>query len=168
MPLERTDVPTRTHRYELTVRWTGAGRDGTASYRSYARDHEVTAPGRPPIAASSDPTFRGDPVRWNPEQLLVASLSQCHLLWYLHLCAISGVVVVGYRDEPVGVMEESADGGGHFREVVLRPHVEVTEERMTLRARELHREANARCFVASSVAFPVRHEPVIAVAGAAA
>jgi organic hydroperoxide reductase OsmC/OhrA len=98
-------VSGRTHRYELTLEWTGNRGEGTASYRAYARDHEVTADGRPPIPASSDPAFRGDPARWNPEQLLVAALSECHLLWYLHLCSVSDVVVVAYEDQPHGVIQ---------------------------------------------------------------
>lgn len=154
----------RTHRYELTVTWTGARGEGTSSYRSYSRDHEVTADGRPPIEGSSDPTFRGDPRRWNPEQLLVAALSQCHLLWYLHLCAVAGVVVTGYVDRPIGAMQESADGGGRFVDVVLRPEVTVAAAEMTEQALALHAEAHQRCFVANSVNFPVRHEPAVSVA----
>jgi organic hydroperoxide reductase OsmC/OhrA len=102
----------KTHCYEVTISWTGNRGEGTASYRAYARDHEVTADGRPAIPGSSDPAFRGDPARWNPEQLLVASLSQCHMLAYLHQCAVSGVVVVAYEDNPDGLMTETEDGGG--------------------------------------------------------
>jgi organic hydroperoxide reductase OsmC/OhrA len=151
----------KTHRYEVTVVWTGNQGEGTASYRAYARDHEVTTDGRPSIPGSSDPTFRGDPGRWNPEQLLVASLSQCHLLSYLHLCAISGVVVVAYEDHPDGVMIETENGGGRFTEVTLRPVVTVAEASMTGTALELHGRAHELCFIASSVNFPVRHEPEI-------
>jgi organic hydroperoxide reductase OsmC/OhrA len=151
----------RAHRYEATVVWTGNRGEGTTSYRAYARDHEVTADGRPAIAGSSDPVFRGDPERWNPEQLLVASLSQCHLLEYLHLCAVSGVVVVAYEDHPEGVMKETEDGGGHFTEVTLRPVVTVADASMTDAARELHARAHELCFIANSVNFPVRHEPEI-------
>lgn len=154
-------MPQKKHRYELTVVWTGNLGEGTANYRAYARDHEVTAEGRPAIAGSSDPTFRGDPMRWNPEQLLVASLSQCHLLWYLHLCAVSGVVVMAYEDHPQGVMTQTGDGGGRFTEVVLRPAVTVADESMTATARELHDRAHELCFIANSVNFPVHHRPEI-------
>ena len=153
----------RSHRYEATVTWTGDRGEGTADYRAYARDHEITADGRPPIAGSSDPTFRGDASRWNPEQLLVVSLSQCHLLWYLHLCAVSDVVMVAYEDHPDGVMEETEDGGGRFTEVTLRPVVTVADASMTDRAGELHARAHELCFISSSVNFPVRHEPEIRV-----
>ena len=149
------------HRYEVAVVWTGNRGEGTASYRAYARDHEVTADHRPVIAGSSDPAFRGDPARWNPEQLLVASLSQCHLLSYLHLCAVSGVVVVAYEDHPEGVMTETEGGGGRFTEVTLRPVVTVADESMTATADALHDRAHELCFIASSVGFPVRHEPKI-------
>ena len=151
----------RTHRYELALVWTGNRGEGTASYRAYSRDHEVTADGRPAIPGSSDPAFRGDPARWNPEQLLVASLSECHLLEYLHLCSVSGVVVVAYEDNPDGVMTETEDGGGRFTEVTLRPLVTVADASMTDAALDLHGRAHELCFIASSVGFPVRHEPEI-------
>jgi len=156
--------PAKTHSYEVAVSWTGNTGEGTADYRAYSRDHEVTAEGRPAIAGSSDPTFRGDAARWNPEQLLVAALSQCHLLWYLHLCAVSEVIVVAYEDHAVGEMAQDEDGGGRFTEVTLRPVVTVADEPMTATALELHPRAHELCFVASSVNFPVRHEPRIEVA----
>ena len=152
-------MPPREHRYEVAVVWTPNAGEDTSTYRSYARDHEVSADGRPTIAGSSDPPFRGDATRWSPEQLLVASLSQCHLLWYLHLCAVSSVVVVAYEDHPHGVMEQDASGGGRFTEVVLRPAVTVADESMVERALELHPSAHEHCFIANSVNFPVRHEP---------
>ncbi len=155
----------RTHSYDVTVTWTGNHGQGTSGYRDYSRDHEVTADGRAPVAASSDPAFRGDPARWNPELELTAALAQCHMLWYLHLCAVAGVVVTGYADDAHGTMAETADGGGHFTEVVLRPRVTVADATMIEKAASLHREANARCFIANSVNFTLRHEPVIAAEG---
>jgi organic hydroperoxide reductase OsmC/OhrA len=149
----------RTHKYETRCVWTGDLGRGTADYRSYARTYDTSAPGRPAIQGSSDPAFRGDDDRWNPEQLLVAALSQCHMLSYLHRCALSGVVVTGYDDAAEGVMAETDDGGGHFEEVVLRPLVTVSEPGMIKRAQALHHEAAALCFIAASVNFPVRHEP---------
>lgn len=110
------------------------------------------------LPASSDPAFRGDPSRWNPELLLVAALSDCHLLSYLHVCAVHGVVVTGYRDEACGVMEQTGDGG-RFAEVVLRPVVTVVDPSMIETANALHHEAHENCFIASSVNFPVRTEP---------
>ncbi len=154
----------RRHTYETETTWTGDRGEGTASFRAYDRLFDTSAPGRPPIAGSSDPSFRGNPERWNPELLLVAALSQCHLLWFLHRCAVSDVVVTGYRDRAVGVMVEDADGGGRFAEVVLRPEVTVAGAASDERIEALHREANALCFIAASVNFPVRHEPVTVVA----
>lgn len=148
----------RTHTYDTVVRWTGNLGPGTTDYRAYRRDHDVVADGRPPIAASSDPAFRGDPTRWNPELALVGALSQCHMLWYLHLCATGGVVVTDYVDRAVGTMLETADGG-HFTEVVLRPEVTVADASMLPAAESLHADAHRACFVAASVNFPVRHEP---------
>ena len=152
----------RLHTYNTVVTWTGDRGTGTSGYRDYARDHEVAADGRAPIAGSSDPAFRGDPSRWNPEQLLVASLSQCHMLWYLHLCADAGVVVTGYVDRASGTMGESVDGG-QFTEVVLRPEVTVASSDMVEAAGRLHADAHRACFIANSVNFPVRHEPSVSV-----
>lgn len=151
------------HSYHVRTTWTGNRGAGTAGYRGYDRDHEVTAgaPGPQPIAGSSDPGFRGDPARWNPEQLLTASLSQCHMLWYLHLCAVAGVVVTAYTDQAQGVMLEAADGGGRFTEAVLRPQVTVSSPDMIEKAVSLHEQASQKCFIANSVNFPVRHEPVV-------
>lgn len=151
----------RAHGYRVLVTWTGNRGSGTSGYQAYGRDHEVSADGRPVIAASSDPAFRGDPARWNPELELVAALSQCHMLWFLHLCAVGGVVVTSYTDDAEGTMTETADGGGYFTEVVLRPRVGVASAEMTEAAESLHKEAHAKCFIARSVNFPVRHEPVI-------
>lgn len=147
------------HSYRVEVRWTGNRGVGTADYRAYGRTHEVRASGRPPIPGSSDPAFRGEADRWNPEQLLVAALSQCHLLWYLHLAAEAGVVVTGYADDATGTMVTDGSGGGRFTEVVLRPRVEVADPAMVDAAAGLHERAHTLCFIASSVAFPVRHEP---------
>jgi organic hydroperoxide reductase OsmC/OhrA len=154
----------RTHSYELTVTWTGNRGTGTSGYREYGRGHEVSAPGLPTLPGSSDPVFRGEPDRWNPEQLLVASLAQCHMLVYLHMCVNAGVVVVGYTGTAAGQMVETPDGGGHFTEVVLRPEVTVADADMVERATEAHDAAHRLCFIANSVNFPVRHEPVILVA----
>jgi organic hydroperoxide reductase OsmC/OhrA len=150
-----------THHYEITVEWTSNRGEGTVGYRAYARDHEVTADRRPAIAGSSDRAFRGSPERWDPERLLVAALSQCHMLSYLHLCAEAGVVVVRYTDRAEGTMRQTPDGGGHFIEVMLRPLVTVSEKSMVSAARELHGRAYELCFIASSVNFPVRHDPSV-------
>ena len=143
----------------MHLHWTGNQGEGTANYRAYSRDHEVHVPGKPMIPASSDPSFRGDPTRYNPEELLVASLSGCHMLWYLHLCSVNGIVVAGYEDHSIGSMIEATDGSGQFEYVVLRPKVHITDPSRIEDARKLHGEASKMCFIARSVNFPVRHEP---------
>jgi organic hydroperoxide reductase OsmC/OhrA len=152
------------HNYEVSVTWTGNRGTGTSGYREYGREHDVAADGPPPISGSSDPVFRGDPTRWNAEQLLVAALAQCHMLSYLHVCAAAGVVVVRYADRARGTMITEGDGG-RFREVVLAPAVTVTEPGMVAAAVRLHEDAHRVCFIAGSVNFPVRHEPQVAVEG---
>ena len=149
------------HTYEVTVTWTGNRGTGTSGYRDFGRAHDITADGRPVIAASSDPAFRGDPSRWNPEQLLVAALSDCHMLWYLHLCATAGVTVESYVDSAVGAMVEEKSGTGQFTEVVLRPTVKVADPGTVDKALALHEKAHEMCFIARSVNFPVRHEPSV-------
>jgi organic hydroperoxide reductase OsmC/OhrA len=149
------------HCYTAVVEWTGNTGSGTSGYRAYSRRHEISAPGlpKPTIPGSSDPGFRGDATHWNPEELLVASISACHQLWYLHLCAAAGLVITSYVDRAEGVMVEEADGSGHFRRVVLRPVVTFAPGSDLERARELHHEAHRFCFIANSVNFPVEHEP---------
>jgi organic hydroperoxide reductase OsmC/OhrA len=156
---------TKTHHYTVTVQWTGNTGTGTSSYRSYGRQHEITGEsGKPPIPGSSDPAFRGDPARWNPEELLVAALSACHQLAYLHLCAVAGIVVVAYEDHAEGVMQETEDGSGSFQRVILHPQVTVAPGSDKAKAHELHEAAHAVCFIARSVNFPVLHEAQIIVA----
>ena len=130
----------------------------------YERNHEIKVEGRPVISGSSDPAFRGDRSRYNPEELLVASLSACHMLWYLHLCARAGVVVTAYLDKATGTMVETGGEGGHFSEVVLRPSVIIGENGDERLARNLHGKAHKLCFIANSVNFPVRCEPKVEVA----
>ena len=146
------------HDYKLTVKWTGNSGTGTSDYKSYQRSHIISVENKPDIAGSADPTFRGDKTRHNPEELLVASLSSCHLLWYLHLCAEAGVVVTDYVDNAIGIMAQTPDGGGHFTEVTLNPTVTVTEISMIEKANELHKKASELCFIANSVNFPVHHK----------
>lgn len=150
-----------THQYDVDVAWTGNRGTGTSAYRAYSRDHVVTADGRPALLGSSEPDFRGDPTRWNPELLLVASLAQCHMLWYLHLASTAGVVVVDYVDSAHGVMVVEPNGSGRFESVTLRPTVTITAAERIETAKALHEDASARCFIARSVNFPVHHEPVI-------
>ena len=151
------------HRYAVEVKWTGNLGQGTSSYRAYSRDHEISAAGKAAIASSSDPAFGGDPARYNPEDLLVGSLSACHMLWYLHLCAEAKIVVLEYLDQASGVMVVAPDGRGRFKEVVLRPQVGIEAGGDVGLAESLHERAHHLCFIANSVSFPVRCEPRIRV-----
>ena len=148
------------HTYTLTTKWTGNTGTGTSAYKAYERAHTIEKENKPDILLSSDPAFRGDTTRYNPEELLLASLSSCHMLWYLHLCSEAGIVVVDYVDHATGIMEETADGGGRFVEVALHPVVTVSDASMIEKANALHHKANELCFIANSVNFPVKHEPV--------
>ena len=155
----------KTHTYPIRMRWTGNTGQGTREYRGYERAHEYSVDGKPPIPGSSDPAFRGDRTRYNPEELLVMSLSSCHMLWYLHLCAESHVEVVDYVDDAVGSMIETETTGGHFVEVVLRPTVTLAAGSDAALAESIHDRAHHLCFVANSVNFPVRCEPRTQLAG---
>ncbi|HEY6330079.1 MAG TPA: OsmC family protein [Blastocatellia bacterium] len=155
----------KTHRYGIVVKWTGNTGTGTSGYRNYSRAHEILGEAdKPLIPGSSDPAFRRDPARWNPEELLVAALSACHKLWYLHSCADAGIVVVDYIDHAEGFMEETPDGSGSFKRVVLRPVVTLAAGSDVIRARELHHTAHEKCFIANSVNFQVDNEAQVAVA----
>ena len=153
-----------THTYAAKVTWTGNQGEGTAAYRSYTRDYDIACAGRPAIRGSADPAYLGDAGRHNPEDLLVGSLSACHMLWYLHLCASNGVVVTAYEDAAEGVMRTRSDGAGEFTRVTLRPRVTVTAGSDPETAARLHAKAGAMCFIARSVNFPVDHEPEIVAA----
>jgi organic hydroperoxide reductase OsmC/OhrA len=148
------------HSYEVSVEWQGNRGTGTSDYKSYGREVLVTAAGKPEIAGSADRAFRGNVERWNPEDMLLAALSQCHLLSYLHVAATHGIVVTAYTDAASGVMEQTADGGGHFVSATLHPVVTISAGDPEL-ARQLHAEASAKCFIAASVNFLVLHEPTI-------
>ncbi len=150
----------REHRYSASVQWTGNLGTGTSAYTAYARDHVVRFPGKREIEGSSDPAFRGDPARCNPEEMLVASLSACHMLWYLHLAAEAGLVVTAYEDNATGVMEEGGGRPGRFTSVVLHPTVAIAGPCDRAAAAALHDRAHEFCFIANSVNFPVTVEPV--------
>ncbi|WP_091533306.1 OsmC family protein [Microlunatus soli] len=154
------------HHYAARIRWTGNLGSGTSGYRDYSRDHEITMATKPDqmLAGSADKSFRGDPGRFNPEELLLAALSQCHLLSYLHACVLAGVRVVDYIDDATGTMVTEADGSGHFTEVVLKPQVVIADGSDLQAAEAAHQVAHRMCFIANSVNFPVRHQPRITVA----
>jgi len=153
---------TGAHSYALTTTWTGNRGSGTSGYRDYARDVTIEVAGKPALLASADRPFRGDPERWNPEDLLLAALSECHLLSYLHACVVRGVVVTSYVDEAVGTMRQEGNGG-RFESVTLRPRVTVADAAMIDDAIAAHHDAHEWCFIANSVNFPVGHEPVVQV-----
>jgi len=150
------------HQYRVDVEWTGNRGTGTDGYRNYGREHVIRVGGKPDIAGSSDPAFRGDAARHNPEDMLVASLSTCHMLAYLHVAAMAGVVVTAYVDVAEGSMLTDGNGG-HFTEVVLRPVVTITAASDPAKAAAAHEDAHHACFIAASVNFPVRCEAQIVV-----
>jgi len=151
-------IAKKSHAYRTSLHWNAHDGEGTTNYRSYRRDFTLSSGSKVPIAGSSDPAFRGDASRYNPEELLVASLSSCHMLWYLHLCSINGIVVTEYRDDASGDMRENGDGSGEFVKVVLRPVVTLREGSDEAKARDLHHKAHELCFIARSVKFPVEVE----------
>jgi organic hydroperoxide reductase OsmC/OhrA len=154
-------MPEKHHNYAVTITWTGNLGPGTTAYSAFSRAHTIEAPEKPTILGSSDPAFRGDKSRWNPEELLLASLSTCHQLWYLHLCAEAGIIVTAYHDHAEGIMHEEANGAGQFTAVTLRPHVTITAASDAAKARDLHHKAHEMCFIARSVNFSVHTEPKI-------
>jgi organic hydroperoxide reductase OsmC/OhrA len=155
----------KTHTYDVALTWTGNTGSGTSAYGAFERSVDASAGGKPVIPGSADPAYRGARDRWNPEELLVVSLSQCHMLWYLVLCAKEGIVVTDYVDHASGTALEDADGGGHIEEVTLRPQVTIATPDGSERATALHKRAHDLCLVARSVNFPVRADPTVVIAG---
>lgn len=149
----------REHHYDATVSWTGAAAGAPRTYASYSRDHTIVVEGKPDLPGSADPVFRGEASRYNPEELLLAALSACHLLSYLALCEREGIAVVAYVDRASATMQENA-GAGRFTQALLRPEVTIDDERVE-RATALHELAHEQCFIANSVNFPVRHDPTV-------
>ncbi|MEO8907737.1 MAG: OsmC family protein [Microbacteriaceae bacterium] len=147
------------HHYAVAVQWTGNRGTGTSGYREYGRDHTLSAQGKADIQGSSDRTFFGDADRWNPEELLLAALSQCHMLSYLHVAVKHGVRVLAYSDAATGTMQQDGSDGGHFTSAVLRPRVTIADPGQNELAQSLHAEAAKKCFIAASVNFPVTHDP---------
>lgn len=151
-----------THEYRIGMEWVGNRGSGTSGYRDYGRELLVRADAKPPLEGSADPTFHGDRDRWNPEELLLAALAQCHMLSYLHMAVRAGVVVTAYEDAALGTMKQEGIGG-RFIDAVLRPRVTVADASMEAAAMAAHADAREACFIANSVNFPVRHEPTILV-----
>ncbi|MBV6645141.1 MAG: OsmC family protein [Cyclobacteriaceae bacterium] len=149
------------HSYHSLLKWTGNTGEDTSNYQSYDRSYVVSIDGKPDLYGSSDPAFNGDPKKYNPEDLLLVSLSACHMLWYLHLCSDHGIVVTDYRDQAQGTMELDKDGSGKFTEVVLHPSVKVMKPENIIIAEQLHGEASKKCFIANSCNFPILHQPEV-------
>lgn len=147
----------RQHNYRLSLTWKGNNGTGTSAYHAYSRDYSIEIAHKETLNGSSDPTFRGDKTRYNPEDMLVAALSSCHMLSYLHVCTLAGVIVVDYADQATGMMETTSDGAGRFIEVTLNPLVTVADASMIEGANKLHKKASELCFIANSVNFPVKH-----------
>lgn len=150
------------HAYQITTEWTGNEGTGTTTYRSYSRNHTISSTGNTQqILGSSDPAFLGDPTRFNPEELFLASVSSCHMLWYLHLCASNGIIVHSYLDQANGTMIEGQDGGGKFDSITLQPEITIGDKDQVALATQLHEQANQLCFIANSLNFKVEHQPTI-------
>lgn len=147
------------HQYKATVEWTGNLGSGTDHYKNYERSHQISIKDKVIIQGSSDPAFRGDPNKHNPEDLLLASLSSCHMLWYLHFCSVNNIIVESYIDHATGTMMEEESGKGFFKEVILSPSIRVQRPEMIAKAIALHKKANEYCFIANSMNFPVLHQP---------
>ena len=154
------------HYYKIKVEWTGNEGQGTTNYKTYNRNHIISGALKGmQIPGSSDPAFSGDKARYNPEDLMVSSISACHMLWYLHLCSENNIVVTHYVDDARGTMEMFPNGAGKFKEVTLYPTVTITDSSMIETAEQLHQKANEMCFIANSCNFKIGHRAKIIVQG---
>jgi organic hydroperoxide reductase OsmC/OhrA len=147
------------HNYKITTEWTGNTGEGTKNVRTYDRSHTVTIQGKPALYLTTDNPHVGDKSKLNPEDLLVSAISSCHMLSYLYLCSMEGIIIMAYTDHATGIMIENASGGGSFKEVVLNPIFHLADERMAERAIELHHKAHEICYIANSVNFEVKCNP---------
>ncbi len=149
----------REHQYKTNLVWVGNKGSGTMDYRSYDRNFVVAFAGKKDLEGSSDSVFLGDKTKYNPEDLLLASVSSCHMLWFLHLCSENGIVVIEYKDNAIGTMTENADGSGQFKAIVLYPDVLISSSAQIEKANSLHQEVSKMCFIANSLNFMVKHMP---------
>ncbi len=147
------------HYYNLIITWTGNTGQGTKTYKGYERDHTIEVIGKPLIPGTSEVSYAGNQTRYNPEELLVASLSACHMLWYLHLCSVNKIIVTTYIDKATGTMQTEVNGSGRFVEVILQPEITIEGTADDELLHKLQHEANAFCFIANSCNFPVKHQP---------
>lgn len=152
------------HRYLARLVWEGNRGEGTWAYDGYDRQYRILIAQKPDITGSADPHFRGDAARHNPEDLFLASVSACHMLTYLALCARQGVRVLAYDDSAVATLRLDTSGGGCFDEIELRPTVTVASARDIEPAERLHRDAHQQCFIATSCRVPIRHRVSVRVA----
>lgn len=151
----------KNHNYTINLEWLGNEGFGTRDYKSYNRNHKIEIDKKyDAIMGSSDPSFRGDPQRYNPEELFLSSIAACHMFWYLHLCSVHNIVVEEYMNLATGTMEESENGSGRFVEVLLNPRVQITDPSMITMASSLHEEAKKMCFIANSCNFVINHHPI--------
>ena len=156
---------TQEHRYQTLLSWTGNKGTGTSNYKAYDRNYDIILEGKSTLPGSSDPAFRGDPTRHNPEDLLLASISSCHMLWFLHLCSVNKIAVTKYDDPATAIMTMNPDGSGQFISAALNPTVTIAQGCDLEKANALHHEANKLCFIARSVNFPIEHKPTTAIEG---
>ena len=154
----------KTHEYTATIRWTGNTGDGTSSYKSYSRNWQLVTAGKAPVSCSNDPVLGGDPEKHNPEDMLIAAVSSCHMLWYLHLCALAGVNVISYEDAPLAIGELESSGAGRFKSITLHPNITISAKSDHQKAMALHAQVHQYCFIARSINFPVEIEPEISCA----
>lgn len=152
------------HTYTTHIEWTGNTGQGTKTYKGYDRTWNVAVPGKPVIPCSNDPLLGGDPTLMNPEDLLLSSLSACHMLWYLHLASQSGLIVSSYTDTPEGHAEVAPTGAGRFLSATLHPQITLQPGADLAEAEAIHHRIHDVCFIARSVNFPVTYAPVFATA----
>lgn len=153
----------KVHAYKSHIVWTGNTGDGTRTYKGYDRTWNIEVPGKPVIPCSNDPLLGGDPSLMNPEDLLLSSLSACHMLWYLHLASSAGITVISYHDTPIGEGEVAPNGAGRFLRATLHPVIEVEEDADIDKALSLHNEVHKYCFIARSVSFPIEYQAEVRV-----
>jgi organic hydroperoxide reductase OsmC/OhrA len=158
-------MTSKTHEYIASIKWTGNTGQGTSSYKSYQRSWQIVTKGKPVVLCSNDPVLGGNPALHNPEDMLVASVASCHMLWYLHLCAVAGIVVTAYHDTPLAIGELQTNGAGRFKSITLRPKIVITAASDEIKARSIHDEIHQYCFIAQSINFPVNYDPEITRAG---
>ncbi|MGV0996986.1 OsmC family protein [Empedobacter falsenii] len=145
------------HLFKVALNWIKKESKMDSSTRIYTKSHHISIEGKPDLEVSAAKAFKGDPNLYNPEDLLLSSLTSCHMMSYLYCCAQHKIEVISYQDHSEATLQVNPDGSGKIVKVDLFPDIIISDSSQIELALSLHKKANELCFIANSCNFPVYH-----------